>query len=434
MTFEPTITTLVGENASGKSTVVTAFARVVEQGNSSSDVIVGEDYPYGVRGSLRIEASITLTESVLNDLFIHYLARTGQSTDRDPDVVEWLQGRGRTITLIIDRPGEPTRPTIQWRDLWFQDNKLMLRPPGNQTSGVRWSNEASAVVRNPQNYENVTFELGTDVPSNFGNQISRRFKVFTEFRLPIAKGSSSGALESFGGSDTASVLFNLKNHTELDQRLRYKEVQKRFTEFFPRFEIEAVSQQPGEIPPDIQFRERGRQSPLSVDHISSGVHQVLTVITNVVAREGLIMVIEHPETLLHPHAMRALQSLIVESSKVNQIIITTHDPHFVDSNSPQSWRRVWWTPESGTHARGVELQNEDKETGQMKTALRQLSTREVVFARAVVLVEDETQEGFLKSIAPTLGRDIDAHSVSVIPVGGENGYRPYFALLDGLGV
>jgi hypothetical protein len=52
----------------------------------------------------------------------------------------------------------------------------------------------------------------------------------------------------------------------------------------------------------------------------------------------------------------------------------------------------------------------------------------------VVLVEDESQQEFLRAIASVLEHDIDEKSISVIEVGGHNGYGPYRILLDRLGI
>ena len=70
-----------------------------------------------------------------------------------------------------------------------------------------------------------------------------------------------------------------------------------------------------------------------------------------------------------------------------------------------------------------------KEIGQMETALRHVGDREVLFARSVILVEDESQRDFLVAVAPTLGYPLDTMGVSVIQVDGEQGYEAYFTLL-----
>ena len=44
--------------------------------------------------------------------------------------------------------------------------------------------------------------------------------------------------------------------------------------------------------------------------------------------------------------------------------------------------------------------------------------REVVFARCVILVEDESLRDFLVAVAPKLGCNLNSHSISVVPTGG----------------
>jgi len=75
-----------------------------------------------------------------------------------------------------------------------------------------------------------------------------------------------------------------------------------------------------------------------------------------------------------------------------------------------------------------------KEALQIARALRSVGDREVVFARAVILVEDESLQQFLRSVAPRLGYDLDAHSVSVVFTGGHGGHRPFHTLLESLGI
>src|SRR5206468_899216 len=60
--------------------------------------------------------------------------------------------------------------------------------------------------------------------------------------------------------------------------------------------------------------------------------------------------------------------------------------------------------------------------------------REAVFARSVIVVEDESQQLFVLGVAPKLGFDLDAHGVSVIAVGGHDGYPPFFTLFQALAI
>ena len=132
--------------------------------------------------------------------------------------------------------------------------------------------------------------------------------------------------------------------------------------------------------------------------------------------------------------MRSLNSLIGIASERNQIIVVTHGAHFIDPGSPHSFRRFWWTPEAGTSTYRLHAEVPDKAVGQIATALRNLGHREVLFARAVILVEDESQELFLRAVAPTLGHDVDSTSISIIPIGGDGAFRPFVSLLESLGI
>jgi len=58
----------------------------------------------------------------------------------------------------------------------------------------------------------------------------------------------------------------------------------------------------------------------------------------------------------------------------------------------------------------------------------------MVFARAVVLVEDESQQEFLVPIADTLGVNLNENGISVLSVAGEQGYKEFMVLLRALAI
>ncbi|MCH7656202.1 MAG: AAA family ATPase [Chloroflexi bacterium] len=229
------------------------------------------------------------------------------------------------------------------------------------------------------------------------------------------------------------MLLNLKNHRERRLQQRYLDITEAFGSFFPRFDLDAVEANPGDGKPEIQVHEEGHERPLSLQTLSSGVTQILTLVTNLVGSDGLIIFIEHPELHLHPHAIRSVESLIRKSSGVNQIVVITHDPRFVDPESPRALRRVWLTSD-GTKVLAPPKDLSAAQAGQYRTALRDIGGRELVFARCVVLVEDESQQNFMLGVAPVLGRDLDAAGISVVKVDGEDGYQRYFPLLNALGI
>lgn len=420
------LTILVGENGTGKSSISAALAKLFAQCSSNTDqIVVEDDYPFGVVGKLQIEASLQLSTAEM-DILHRYLV-PAEPVETRYLVVEWLKRRTRDIKLFLRRPSDFNDAVLQLGDVELTRNQIFNGTATGINGGPLWFD--GAVVANLEQKVEGPIQLGAAVPRLLAEN---RYKVFTEFREPVSRDSRTSVVESFAGSETASVLLNLKNHADESERRRYGLVRDAFSLFFPRLEMEAVERQPGAGIPDIQFKYQSDPFPLRLNHVSSGVHQILTMVTNLVAREDLIIFIEHPEIHLHPQAIRALKTLIVDASDRNQIIIATHNPELIDPKRPQSLRRLWLTSARETRVSSITKQ-EEKSLRQMETALRLGGNREAVFARSILLVEDQSQQQFLKSIAPTLGRDIDAQGVSIIAaVDGEDGFKPFFTLLNGL--
>ena len=434
LTFEPGLTVLVGENNIGKSSVGLALARVLSAGATNNNSFLDEDRYYGSNDPFTIDVGIRFSDLEYNELIWEHIIPGQLDQSRVQILEEWLPNQDEIAHLVFRNQGVE----LECGSLTTFQSTIGKR--ANAIDG-RWQSFVRTGVPADWNSRDSldhvlsarSYDLGIPIAQQISQKLFDKYKLISEFRSPVSL-TSTGAFESMAGPETAGVLFNLKNSPILSDRQRFEQIVHTFHQFFPRFHVEVVSIAPGSANPDIQFIEEGRDNYLSLSQVSAGVHEVLTLITNLVGKEGLIWFLEHPETHLHPHAMRSLTSLFAEASERNQIIVVTHDPHFIDPRSPHSLRRFWWTPESGTATYRLNPEVSDRVVGQIATALRNLGHREVLFARAVILVEDESQELFLKMVAPTLGHDVDSASISIIPVGGDGAFRPYVSLLESLGI
>lgn len=430
------LTTMVGENATGKSTIGLAIQKNLLQAATNENQIKAEDYPYGVSGSTEIRLGLILSIEELESLiFRHFLPAV--NNERYGVIRTWLEGHGNRLEIVIRQ----STTEVQWGSLRFTENLVAGEEPaeGNQGPWVNFARQGSVVDFRSQAALQLavakrSYDIGSNISNLAGASFRDRFKYFEEFRIPSVGKGRSDAVESMGGSETASVLLNLKDHTNKVQRERYEEIKESFHRFFPRFRIEAVEQTPASGVPEIQFMESGRPNPLALIQVSAGIHEVLNLLTNLIGRQGLTLFIEHPESHLHPHSMRALQSLLFRERDQNQIILVTHSPQFVDPRATEGLRRIWWTPGTGTKVAAPTPSMTEAESGQIATALKHLGDREVVFARSVVLVEDESQREFLTGVARRLSHDIDENSVSIIDVKDENGYGKYETLLNVFGI
>ena len=58
--------------------------------------------------------------------------------------------------------------------------------------------------------------------------------------------------------------------------------------------------------------------------MGEGVPNIVALLADLALSEGKLILIEEPENDLHPQALKALLDLIVESSKSNQFVVSTH--------------------------------------------------------------------------------------------------------------
>ena len=425
--FEPAITTIVGENNTGKSTISLAIRYLLMHLASGPPYTPDMDHPYGEVGYLAIKGEFELSDSEKAELTASLLPDTilVNPVDR-ARILEWLNAQPYALSAISDNLGGVSRASVVFGGLTFAQDAIGATVSRGEVHQIADVLENASL---PQQW----MQAGLNLPAYIGNAFMKKYKRMEEFRMRSSE-QRTQSVESMSGAETASVLLNLKNHFERGERDRYEAIKSAFHELFPRYHIEAVESAPGTNMPVVQFWEEGHRKPLSLAHVSAGVHQVLTFLVNLIGQIDLIVVAEHPEQHLHPHGMRFLQRMMRERSSQNQVVIVTHDPHFVPTDGMSGIRRVWWTTSGRTQVYGVGSQLSLKEIDQVTTALRHLGDREMVFARCVILVEDETQQEFLLAVAPTLGYRLDAHGISVVSVGSEDGYKPFLTALEALRV
>lgn len=427
--FDPHLTILVGENNTGKSATEAALRKLFTYIASGTDSIQPHDYPYGNPCPLTIEAALTLSSSEVDKALISQLITP--TLEGHPEIREYFVKQGRDVVLRYNRPRSRREPNLSWGELRFSNNQMALEGTDfEKAPHYNWKHISGHFKQ--AKLGNSIFETQSDIPRSLGLVVIDHYRLIEEFRSRSILNQRTSATESLTGTETANALLNLKNHADTNQRSRYKKIVEAFQVLFPLFQIEAIEQEPGKGVPDIQFWH-GQSNPISLSYVSAGVHQILTMLTNLIGiDEGQVLFLEHPEQHLHPHSMRFLHSLLRETTERAQIVVVTQDPHFVDPKTPNGLRRFWWTKDKGTQVFGLDPNMEKVQIEQIRTALRQLENREVVFARAVVLVEDESQQEFLSAVAATLDHNLDACGVSIIAVDGQNGYKPFLTLLNAL--
>lgn len=176
---------------------------------------------------------------------------------------------------------------------------------------------------------------------------------------------------------------------------------------------------------------------------------------------NLILAIEEPELFLHPSRCRYLHRLLTDLTapdKVprNQVIYTTHSPHFVALRSFDQIRRIEKVRAAGgsgapeTTVRRFSLQEAAQRLAEICEADPSSFTRESFAARAlplmthtvsegffadvVVLVEGPSEVAVLLKLQEILGEGWDERGIAVIPVGGKTNLDRPAVIFRGLDI
>lgn len=429
---------LVGENSVGKSSMFLAISKLLQSTQQdSSQVFTEGDLRYGKLGrrGLTVRCQLELNVEEQERLFSSLLPR--------PLPLEESEEVYNQLAPILQVAEVTNRWQENRRDTYVKLGPMFILSQWVSNS-VRSGGSVSDLLSLIHDLRSRTDTLenllgkkevwaSEGVLRRVGETFLSHFKVFAEFRVRPSTSARSAALESLQGGETASVLLNLKNHSERRQRQRYLRICSEFSNFFPPLKIEAVEREPGSGIADVQFIEDGVDWPIPFDNVGAGVTELLTFLTNLVAREGYIFVMEEPELHLHPQAKRRLNELIRESASNNQIFVITHDQYFVDPDDLNTLIRLSIRDRI---ARTAFLPDNlsPKVIGQLNTALKEPTKREMLFARAVLLVEDESHQNFLLGCADKLKYNLNSSGLSIISFDGEDGYKPYVALLSALSI
>ncbi len=153
------------------------------------------------------------------------------------------------------------------------------------------------------------------------------------------------------------------------------------------------------------------------------------------AKEDLfhpILALEEPEAHLHPQAQRALFQQM--KAIPGQRIVSSHSPYFASQIDLSDLRLFHGGPNGvRVHAfDAAQLQEEDRRRLEREI----LATRgDLLFARAIILCEGETEEQALPIFAEHyFGRSIHEYGFCFVGVGGKDNYLPFLRLATSFGI
>ena len=140
-------------------------------------------------------------------------------------------------------------------------------------------------------------------------------------------------------------------------------------------------------------------------------------------RSGAILLIEEPEMFLHPQMQRSLYKSLRKIGETNQVIYTTHSPHFVSVPEYCDVLLVG-RDEGGTYVIQSSLAADAK---RREKFLKEFDPErsELFFAKRLLLVEGDTEKLSFPEFAKRLAIDLDRAGATIVEVGGKRNLKEF---------
>jgi predicted ATP-dependent endonuclease of OLD family len=149
-------------------------------------------------------------------------------------------------------------------------------------------------------------------------------------------------------------------------------------------------------------------------------------------KHGAILLIEEPEMFLHPQMQRSLYKTIREIAKTNQVIYTTHSPHFVSVPEYDEVAIV----RKGVDGTSVNRSDLPTDAKRKEKLIKELDPErnEMFFANRLLLVEGDTEKLALPEYAKRLGLDLDREGATTVEVGGKRNLPEFAQIATSFGI
>ncbi len=427
LTFTPTWTTFIGENNVGKSSIFEAIKRVLEP-EVAWDV---EDWYAGDQNKtieIRLECILDSNQikQIIEILKLPVKLEDFRASFNNKLTFGFIKALGQSSYFLklgeiniqndsgwigeIDQNSSYT--PVSWQEIITE---IKHQKSKNSIQIIK-----EILDKKKQSSIPTRINFGINILGYLIGLIKPSIIVIEEFREKPQK-ILTNYLISPNGRDLASVLFNLKNEKR-EHRKKFDQIREKFHQLFLTLEFEVTRE--GKI----LIQKAGIELESTTLYIGAGILESLIILTHLIAHKDKVLCIDHPELHLHPHAQRGLTS-VIEGTKDSQILIITHSPYFVNLNKSSSILRFI---QKDAQTEIIELPQNyftDEDFFRLEQIL-DIDTKELFFARKVVLVEGSTELGALPIFASDI-YNFDENGVSIIFVGGKKSFEIFVKLCVG---
>lgn len=423
--LSPDTTVLIGENNTGKTSLLIALAMAIEGRVCTEDELhLTED---GARSSRSI-------------VDIKIVPAVGTSFDADlvglfGEAIQPPEGDSEFVTIRTEATPNPDGSGLGLRRRfvqgWSCEQKTAAALPELERPRVR------RPVLDLLSF--FILDARRDIVSELQNRTSSWGRLVSDLDIdPALKEEFEASLASIGDQIVAgsSVLERLRSTLELTRRslasgvgsVAISPLPARIDELARGIDVLVTA--PGSASVPMRLQGMGGRSLASLMVFRAFVD--VRVGADRTVRPLAVSAFEEPEAHLHPHAQQAVFSQLADIS--GQKIVSTHSPH-VASVSDILDVRVFRRVEATVEVRQVQRNFSEAEL----TSIRRFVLKrhpDMLFARLVVLVEGEDEHTSLPVFARTYWDDppFDALGLSIVNVDGAGGFKAIVPVLEDLGI
>jgi len=375
---------LVGENAIGKSSLITAIARAVGRDRtfSRSDFV-----------DLARPIDIRVTLTALDDVQLGVFA----------DAADF--GAVPSVTMGVTA-------------LWDQDSEEIEVTHGYPTKAWRQSNRSE---RDAVELYWISDSRDASRLLQFG---SRKGMISDALAKLDLEASISAAIDAM--KDACEKLGTVP---ELDALMQNAGSQLRafIQAGMKPYGVGGTASTELDVLRQLQLVMEYAGNTLPIGEQSSGLIHLTLFAFSLVAigqRPGSILLVDEPELSLHPQPQKALLRTI--QLLPNQFLLASHSATLLDRADARRLVRLY--RESGK----VKAARPAKLTAPEAARLARFTTSEnaeAFFARAVILVEGQSDKYALEAVAAKKKRNLDADGVTIVAMRGAGGISTFLSLL-----
>lgn len=430
------LTLLVGENNAGKTSFLDAMFAAIGAGRR----VVTHDDVYLAPG----EQAAPRDRLIVVDILIRPVDAYGRFLAAFPEGSYWVQLWGNAIAQDVNDDSEflAVRATLEW-DATRNEHVLRRRFLQDWPESARW---ADAKVRGDTVAANQIEPLALhfldaqrDLYGEFTNRGSYWHRLISDPGLP---GELVAKLE---------LELTTLNQQIIDGSPVLDHIGKHLVDLYRTVSCERESITITPLPRhlrdlsrgmDVQFATQGAAS-LPLGRHGMGTRSLAAILVfraycawrlqnSDVDVMHPMLALEEPEAHLHPQAQRAMMRQIEKMP--GQRVVSTHSPFIVAQTDVEAFRvfrkRGAETEVASTIEAGWSAEEREKINRKV------MATRgELIFARAVVFFEGETEELSLPVFAEAhWGEHPSSFGVTMVGVGGDGAYTPFLRFAQCFGI